>query len=189
MQIDLENVLGKKITCPKCNKEGIVARESFRVGGKVYWYYVVRHYDVVLEKDGKKKRNTRRCMLGPAKIPAKGVAVTESQPAKKPAKEEDLQREIEALKAENEELRRENAELRGQLAGLQNLQNWLIAAKASALTIDRDTWKAFRVYYVEHKPSKLTAEQRQLAVAVKEALASGIESQGLATVIFGPLPL
>jgi len=139
MQIDLENVLGKKITCPNCKKEGIVAKEKFKVGNKVYWYYVVRHYDVVLEKDGKRKRSTRRCIIGPAKAPAKGEAVAVAQAPAKPAKEEELQREVERLRAENEKLRKENAELRGQLSGLQNLQNWVLAAKAAALVIDRPT--------------------------------------------------
>jgi len=187
MQINLENVLGKKITCPKCGREGIVALESFKVGGKAYTYYVVRHYDVVIEKDGKRKHSTRRCILGPAKTPAKSVAVAESQPTK-PAKEEELQREVERLKAENERLQRENAELRGQLSGLQNLQNWVLAAKAQALVIDRDTWKAFKVAYIDKHPEKLQPSERQLARDIKDRLQAGIESHGLATVIFGPFP-
>jgi len=67
MQVSLENVLGEKIKCPKCGEEGIAAVERFKVAGKTYAYYVVRHYKWQEKEGGKRRKNTRRCVLGSAK--------------------------------------------------------------------------------------------------------------------------
>jgi len=52
---NLQNLIGQKVACPKCGKEGIVAVDSFKAKGKTYRYIVIRHYI-----NGK----TSRCVIG-----------------------------------------------------------------------------------------------------------------------------
>jgi hypothetical protein len=72
MQTPVQNLQpGAEITCPKCGAKGRVGVDRFKAGGKVYFYWTIRHYE---------NHRVRRCVLGPyegkgtyAKTPGKGT--------------------------------------------------------------------------------------------------------------------
>jgi len=81
---NLQNMVGQKVACPKCGKEGIVAVDTFRAKGKTYRYLVIRHY-----MNGK----THRCVIG--KLDSE-----QASESAKPAKQESLvlgEKELEAI--------------------------------------------------------------------------------------------
>jgi len=63
--------VGTEVTCPRCGRVGRAGVDKFRAKGRVYEYYVVRHYE-----GGKVKR----CVIGPAEEPAAGPSTAEPTP-------------------------------------------------------------------------------------------------------------
>ena len=57
--------VGQEVTCPKCGKRGKVGIDKFRAGGKVYYYWTVRHYE---------GGGVRRCVIARADGPAPAAA-------------------------------------------------------------------------------------------------------------------
>jgi len=53
--------VGQEVVCPKCGKRGKVGVDKFKAGGKVYFYWTVRHYE---------NGGVRRCVIARADGPA-----------------------------------------------------------------------------------------------------------------------
>jgi len=148
--------VGERVVCPKpgCGKPGILAIDTFRAKGRVYKYWVVRHYE-----GGKCIRHVI-APVGPE--------------AAKPAKPEEA--EVAQLRQRVAELERENERLRAQLAQAQAQVEQLRVALANAfnaqIALAREYERtALRLKFIAKKGG-LSPEVSETAVSLMHKLVS-----------------
>jgi len=90
--------IGKKITCPKCGKEGMVRVVRNRKKGREYWYLVVRHYD-----------ENKYCII--RRIDVERIETIEDV-VRLVGELEELRKRVKTLETENEGLKKELMKLR-----------------------------------------------------------------------------
>ena len=146
--------VGERVTCPKCGRPGILAIDTFRAKGKVYKYWVVRHYE-----GGRCVRH----VIGPVgPEAAKPAKPEEAEVVQLKQRVAELERENEQLRVQVERLQAENEQLRVALANVYN------ARVAQAGPRERE---ALRLKFIA-KRGGLSPEVSETAVSLMHKLAA-----------------